>query len=157
MLTKGAREARRFADGVISYPVVGKNNLSLQQAWKEYPRAYLGTSIPEFPNLFIVTGPNTGIGHTSALVIIESQMEYIERCIKHVQMNGDQSLEVNKEAENEYTRNIHSEMEKTVWKAGGCTSWYQSKSGHVISVYPGFTFTYLKKAKNFQPSHHITA
>lgn len=143
-------------DGVISYPVVGKNALTLQQAWKEYPRAYLGTSIPEFPNLFIVTGPNTGIGHTSALVIIESQMEYIERCIKHVQMNGDQSIEVNKDAENEYTQNIHSEMEKTVWKAGGCTSWYQSKSGHVISVYPGFTFTYLKKAKNFQPNHHVT-
>ena len=64
-------------DGVISYPVSGKNGKQLRDFWATYPRAYLGTSLPDFPNLFIVTGPNTGIGHTSALFIIESQMNYI--------------------------------------------------------------------------------
>ena len=141
-------------DGVISYPVVGKNGKSLKDAWQEFPRAYLGTTIPGFPNLFVVTGPNTGIGHTSALVIIESQMEYIERCIKAVNAQGIQAIEVRQEAEEKYTTNIHSEMEKTVWKTGGCNSWYQSKSGHIVSVYPGFTFTYRNKAMNFKPQHH---
>ena len=144
-------------DGVISYPVVGKNGTTIKEAWQEFPKAYLGTTIPGFPNFFMITGPNTGIGHTSALVIIESQMEYIERCLLALDSTGMQSIEVTAHAEDKYTRNIHSEMEKTVWKTGGCTSWYQSKSGHVTSVYPGFTFSYLKQAKSFKPEHHIFA
>jgi cation diffusion facilitator CzcD-associated flavoprotein CzcO len=59
-------------DYAIAYPVVSaKNNYSLQTFWKDYPRAYLGTAIPKFPNLFVITGPNTGIGHTSAIFVIE--------------------------------------------------------------------------------------
>lgn len=49
---------------------------------------------------------------------------------------------------------IHSEMNKTVWKTGGCNSWYQSKSGHVIAMFPGFSFTYRMMAKRFKPQHH---
>ncbi len=63
--------------GVVSYPVVGKGGQTVQQAWAEYPRAYLGTSLPGFPNLFVVTGPNTGIGHASAIFVIEAQVAYI--------------------------------------------------------------------------------
>ena len=142
-------------DGVISYPVYGKNDLKLQDFWNPFPRAYLGTSIPNFPNLFIVTGPNTGIGHTSAIFIIEAQMHYMMKSIKEVFDKNAKSIEVKKESEEGYTQMIHSEMEQTVWKSGGCNSWYQSKSGHVIAMFPGFSFTYLRLAKNFKPKHHI--
>lgn len=141
-------------DGVISYPVLGKGGQSLAQVWEEYPRAYLGTAIPGFPNFFVVTGPNTGIGHTSAIFIIESQMNYILDSLKRLKQSGKQSIEVRPEAEAEYTRMIHSEMEKTVWKAGGCRSWYQSKSGHVIAMFPGFSFTYRWLAAHFKAKHH---
>lgn len=142
-------------DGVISYPVYGKDNLKLQDFWDPFPRAYLGTSIPKFPNLFIVTGPNTGIGHTSALFIIEAQMEYMMQSMEAVLKKNADVIEVKPESEKEYTDMIHSEMEQTVWKSGGCNSWYQSKSGHVIAMFPGFSFTYLRMAKNFKPKHHI--
>lgn len=141
-------------DGVIAYPVVGKDGTTLQDAWNEFPRAYLGTTAPNFPNIFFVTGPNTGIGHTSAIFIIEAQMRYIMRSIKEVEKNKAQAIEVLAEAENSYTTMIHSEMEKTVWKTGNCNSWYQSKSGHVIAMFPGFSFTYLKLAKNFKRKDH---
>jgi len=144
-------------DGVISYPVIGKDGTALSEVWSEYPRAYLGTAIPGFPNLFVVTGPNTGIGHTSALFVIESQMKYISDCLNKLEKSGKQSIEVRREAEDDYTRMIHSEMNKTVWKTGGCTSWYQSKSGHVIAMFPGFSFTYRRLASRFRPEHHVLA
>jgi cation diffusion facilitator CzcD-associated flavoprotein CzcO len=142
-------------DGVISYPVTGKNGTQLSDFWAQYPRAYLGTSLPDFPNLFIVTGPNTGIGHTSALFIIESQMNYILDCIRTLKEQGLRSIEVRPEAERTYTEMIHREMERTVWKSGGCHSWYQSKSGHVIAMFPGFSFSYHRLTRALKPADHI--
>jgi cation diffusion facilitator CzcD-associated flavoprotein CzcO len=141
-------------DGVISYPVVGKDGRSVQDVWAEFPRAYLGTSLPGFPNLFIVTGPNTGIGHTSAIFVIEAQMEYIRRAIAAVQSKKGRTIEVKPKAEDAYTTMIHEEMKQTVWQSGGCTSWYKSKSGHVIAMFPGFSFTFRQMAKAFKPGDH---
>jgi len=142
-------------DGVISYPVIGKGGRSVQDTWAEYPRAYLGTTLPGFPNLFVVTGPNTGIGHTSAIFVIEAQMEYIRRAIEAVQSRGAKAIEVKPEAEADYTDMIHREMKQTVWQSGGCNSWYKSKSGHVIAMFPGFSFTFRQMAKAFKPVHHL--
>jgi YD repeat-containing protein len=142
-------------DGVISYPVSGKNGTQLRNVWAEFPRAYLGTALPDFPNLFIVTGPNTGIGHTSALFIIESQMNYILDCIRTLKAQGLRSIEVRPEAERTYTEMIHREMERTVWKSGGCHSWYQSKSGHVIAMFPGFSFSFHRLTRSLKPADHI--
>ena len=141
-------------DGVISYPVVGKQGVQLKNVWDQFPRAYLGTSVPGFPNLFIVTGPNTGIGHTSAIFVIEAQMHYIMRAIAEVEQKKARAIEVRAHAEERYTTHIHSEMEKTVWKKGGCTSWYKSKSGHVVAMFPGFSYTYLRMAKKFRSQDH---
>ncbi|KQU07767.1 monooxygenase [Rhodococcus sp. Leaf7] len=141
-------------DGVISYPVIGQDGTTLRDVWADYPRAYLGTAVPRFPNLFIVTGPNTGIGHTSAIFVIEAQMRYIMDAITHTIGRGARSIEVTTEAEAEYTEMVHREMTRTVWKTGGCTSWYQSKSGRVIAMFPGFSFTYRRLASRFRRDHH---
>ena len=142
-------------DGMIAYPVLGKHGARLSDAWAQYPRAYLGTSLPDFPNLFIVTGPNTGIGHTSALFIIESQMNYILDCIRALKDQGLRSIEVRREAEQAYTQMIHREMQRTVWQSGGCHSWYQSQSGHVIAMFPGFSFSYHQLTRRLKPADHI--
>lgn len=141
-------------DGVISYPVIGKGGRSVQDLWADFPRAYLGTAMPGFPNLFIVTGPNTGIGHTSAIFVIEAQMEYIMRAIKAATSRKAKAIEVKPEAEATYTDMIHREMKQTVWHHGGCNSWYKSKSGKVIAMFPGFSFTFRLMAKAFKPQDH---
>lgn len=141
-------------DGVISYPVVGHNGQSLKEVWEEYPRAYLGTTVAGFPNFFVVTGPNTGIGHTSALFVIESQMRYILRSISEVLKRKRKTIEVDADAEQVYTRQVHEEMRKTVWHDGGCNSWYKSKSGHVIAIFPGFSFSFRWLASRFRRQHH---
>lgn len=142
-------------DGMISYPVVGKNEQRLSAIWAEYPRAYLGTCMPGFPNFFIVTGPNTGIGHTSAIFVIEAQMEYIINSISKTIEGGFQAVEVKSDAEEAYTNMVHQEMKKTVWQNGGCNSWYKSKSGKVVAMFPGFTFSYLRMARHFKDHHHL--
>lgn len=144
-------------DGAISYPVIGRRGRTLAEAWSEFPRAYLGTAMPGFPNFFVITGPNTGIGHTSALFIIESQLEYILESIRRLDASGHDTIEVRADAEANYTNRIHSEMERTVWKRGGCNSWYQSKSGHVVAMFPGFSFTYRGLTRRFRPEHHVLA
>lgn len=141
-------------DGVISYPVIGRGGQTLAEFWQDYPRAYLGTCVPGFPNLFVVTGPNTGIGHTSALFVIESQMKYIMNSIEQVKRGQHQSIEINADAEDRYTRKIHQEMARTVWQTGGCNSWYKSKSGKVIAMFPGFSFTFRRWANRFRKKDH---
>lgn len=140
-------------DGVISYDVVGRGGERIADRWADFPRAYLGTTLPNFPNLFVITGPNTGIGHTSALFVIEAQLEYVTRAIR-ASLQAQRPIEVTAPAEERYTAMIHREMERTVWKTGGCHSWYQSKSGHVIAMFPGFSFTFRRLALRFRLQDH---
>ena len=143
---------------MISYPVVGRDGQTLADFWADYPRAYLGTTIPDFPNLFIVTGPNTGIGHTSAIFMIEAQMDYIMACVERVINDRDvQQIEVTGGAEARYTEHVHDEMTRTVWHDGGCNSWYKSRSGRVVAMFPGFTFMFRRMARNFKERDHETA
>lgn len=141
-------------DGVVSYPVHGRGGRALSEAWAEYPRAYLGTTVPGFPNIFFITGPNTGIGHTSAIFIIEAQLRYVMSCLRELRSRGAASVEVTAAAEDAYTRHIHSEMTKTVWDSGGCDSWYKHPSGKVIAMYPGFSVTYRRHTAAMRPEHH---
>lgn len=142
------------SDSMVSYDVTGRNNASLAKQWSDFPRAYLGTSLPNFPNFFVITGPNTGIGHTSAIFVIESQLEYVMRCIDILQSDSVKMIEPRPEAEIQYTDMVHAEMEKTVWKTGGCSSWYQNKQGKVIAMFPGFSFTFRRLCKRFTFGHH---
>ncbi|WP_258240921.1 flavin-containing monooxygenase [Pseudidiomarina homiensis] len=144
----------KATDGALGFNVVGRNGQRLDDAWKDYPRAYLGTMMPGFPNLFLVTGPNTGIGHTSAIFVIESQMIYIIRVLQELAQRDASSVEVTAAAEQRYTDKIHHEMARTVWQTGGCHSWYQSNSGKVTAMFPGFSFVYRYLAWRFRPQDH---
>ena len=84
-------------------------------------------------------------------------MAYILRSIQETLGRGADAIEVRPEAEERYTALIHQEMERTVWKSGGCNSWYQSKSGHVIAMFPGFSFTYRRWTRRFRASDRAFA
>ena len=141
--------------GLVSCPVAGRQGKLLSDAWAEFPRAYLGTAVPDFPNWFVVTGPNTGIGHTSALFIIEAQMAYIRRCLIEARKAGDTAaIEVTAEAEEAWTTWVHEAMTGTVWEAGGCRSWYQTNTGKVIAMFPGFSFSFRRLTRRFRRRHH---
>jgi cation diffusion facilitator CzcD-associated flavoprotein CzcO len=142
-------------DGMTAYPVVGRDGRLLSKTWDPFPRAYLGTAVPGYPNFFLITGPNTGTGHTSAVFMIESQLAYITRAIEAVRSSGATAIEVTPKAEGDYTRRIQRALQRTVWVRGGCASWYQSESGRIVAMYPDFSFRFRLAAKRFRPEHHV--
>jgi len=139
----------------IPYPLIGRDSITIQESWKDGSHAFLGTTIPRFPNLFILVGPNTGIGHTSALHIMESQITYIMKALSEMRKNNWKSIEVKEEVEFDYNKKIQEQLKKTVWQTGGCKSWYQTKSGKNTTLYPNYSFVFRKEASKFNKSDHL--
>ncbi len=138
------------AEGVLRFDVRGKGGLDLNDAWSDGAEAYLGTSISGFPNMFIVVGPNTGLGHSSMLLMIEAQVRYIMQCMEIMKEKKTKAVDVKKEVEKEYNEELQVELARSVWQSGGCTSWYQTKSGKNVTLWPGFTFTFMRKTRHFE-------
>jgi cation diffusion facilitator CzcD-associated flavoprotein CzcO len=143
------------AQSPIPHRVLGRDGVELHEVWQPHPWAYLGTTVPGFPNLFILAGPNTGTGHTSALFMIESQMIYAARCIREVLDADVDAIEVTPAAAQRYNDELDSQMQRTVWLSGGCRSWYQADDGHVVAMYPGFSFSLRRQARRFRRADHI--
>jgi cation diffusion facilitator CzcD-associated flavoprotein CzcO len=142
------------AEGVLRYAVKGKGGIDLNETWREGAAAYLGTSIAGFPNMFVVVGPNTGLGHSSMLIMIEAQVGYIIQALKALKEKGAKYAAVKKEVEEEYNEELQIKLAKSVWQSGGCMSWYQMKNGKNVALWPGFTFSFMKRTKHFEPDKY---
>lgn len=143
------------AENHVVYPIIGRNGKKIEDEWENGAHAYLGSTVPNFPNLFILAGPNTGTGHTSALGLIEAQLEYIMRAILHMRNERAKSIEIRAEVEEAYNEDIQKQLKTTVWATGGCQSWYQTEDGKITTLYPNFTFIFRRDCKNFKPKDHI--
>lgn len=143
------------SENVVVYPVQGRGGALLSDAWEHHAHAYLGTMVPNFPNLLLVSGPNTGTGHTSAIGMIEFQLEYVIRVLKDYQKKGWRAIEVKEEVEAAYNKKLQEQLADTVWQTGGCQSWYQTKDGYNTTMYPNFTFLFRRDCKNYKPSDHV--
>ncbi|HHL52267.1 MAG TPA: NAD(P)/FAD-dependent oxidoreductase [Flammeovirgaceae bacterium] len=143
------------AEDNIPYPVRGRQGLLLQDYWHDGAHAYIGTAIPHFPNFFILAGPNTGIGHTSALHIIESQLNYVMDTLLKMRQHGWQSVEVKEDIEKTYNKWVQEKMQKTVWQTGGCHSWYQTADGKNTTLYPTYSFLFRKATARMKEADHL--
>ncbi|HSV39883.1 MAG TPA: 4-hydroxyacetophenone monooxygenase, partial [Nocardioidaceae bacterium] len=124
----------------IAHHVVGRDGRTLGQQFKtEGMSAYKGTTVHNFPNLFQIVGPNTGLGHTSMVFMIESQLAYILGALDAVEKHDVAVLEVTQEAQQAWTDDIQRRMEKTVWNSGGCASWYLDEHGKNVTLWPRTT------------------
>jgi cation diffusion facilitator CzcD-associated flavoprotein CzcO/acetyl esterase/lipase len=126
--------------------IVGRGGLELHRAWQHGASAYLGLSMPGFPNFFMLYGPNTNLGHNSIVYMIESQIAHVMRCLARLQRSGAQTLEVDAYRHERFKRHIHQRLAHTVWN--GCQSWYVDAQGHSSTNWPGFTFTYRWQARH---------
>ncbi len=144
----------KAAEGVIPFTVKGKNSEDLNEAWRNGAEAYLGTSVSGFPNLFLVVGPNTGLGHSSMILMIEAQVHYIMECIQFMKKRNIKSAEVTKATQANFNTDLQKQLAKTVWQSGGCHSWYQNKNGKNVTLWPGFTFTFMRRTKRFEPGKY---
>lgn len=129
----------------------GRTGVTLTEHWKGSPRAYLGASIPDFPNYFMFLGPNTGLGHSSMIYMIEAQIEHITNAIRAVDTSGARTIEVDQDVHDAYNATIDKKMAGTVWELGGCTSFYQDANGRNATIYPDWTFRFRRDAAKWKP------
>lgn len=136
-------------DPPIAARVRGRDGRTMAETWQGSPQAYLGTTVSGFPNLFLVIGPNTGNGHTSAFVIIEAQLEYIVGALEAMERDGLASVDVRAERQAAYDADVQDALAGTVWNAGGCQSWYLDDNGRNASIYPWTTIDLRRRTGSF--------
>ena len=115
-------------------------------------QAYKGTSVHGFPNLFFLVGPNTGLGHSSMVFMIESQVRYVTAALDHMRSTGRTAIEPSREAQADYVEDLQQRMQRTVWSVGGCASWYLDSHGRNVTLWPRATFTFRQLTRSFDPA-----
>jgi cation diffusion facilitator CzcD-associated flavoprotein CzcO len=122
----------------------GVDGRSLAESWNGSPSAYRGTSVNGFPNLFLMYGPNTNLGHSSIVYMLESQANYINSAIAQMSDRKLLSVDVTERAQEAYNADIDEQLTHTVWNAGGCSSWYFDRNGRNSVMWPTFTWQFRK-------------
>jgi cation diffusion facilitator CzcD-associated flavoprotein CzcO len=140
------------SEDLAPFPITGRDGRTLSAAWQDGAEAYLGTTITGFPNLFVLVGPNTGLGHSSMVFMIESQVAYVVDALAQMRARGWRSVDVMPRAQEAYNRDLHARLDRTVWNTGGCASWYRTPSGKNVTLWPGFTAEYRLRTRRFDAS-----
>ncbi|EDT03523.1 alpha/beta hydrolase fold domain-containing protein [Burkholderia ambifaria] len=120
--------------------ITGRDGLDLNDAWRRGAQAYLGLTVPGFPNFFMLYGPNTNLGHNSIVYMLESQIAHVMRCVRAMRRDGASAIDVDPRRYRRFNAHVQQRLEGSVWS--GCKSWYVDASGHNSTNWPGFTLTY---------------
>jgi cation diffusion facilitator CzcD-associated flavoprotein CzcO len=127
--------------------VRGRDGRTLNETWAGSPSAYLGTTVNGFPNLFFLMGPGTGLGHTSVILMLESQLQILMGALEHMRNKRLDVIEPRKDVQDRYFTWLQKEAQGTVWTAGGCASWYLDQNGKLTSLWPHGTMAFRNKAR----------
>jgi cation diffusion facilitator CzcD-associated flavoprotein CzcO len=127
--------------------VRGRRGLDLNDAWREGAEAYYGITVSGFPNLFLLAGPNTGLGHNSIVFMIEAQVHYVLQCLERMRERGLAWLDVKPAAQRRFNDRLQDRLKDAVWNAGGCTSWYLDENGKNVTLWPGLTAEYWLRTR----------
>ncbi|NEA31133.1 NAD(P)/FAD-dependent oxidoreductase [Streptomyces sp. SID13031] len=146
----------RVTDLPVMDMLHGRDGKTLREAWVNGMEAHLGTAIAGFPNFFLLIGPNTGLGHSSMVFMIESQVAYILDALRTMDADGLREVEVRPEVQREFVDGVRSSMRNTIWTRGGCTSWYLDSEGRNTTLWPSFTFKFRQLTRRFDPSQYST-
>ena len=141
-------------DMPVAERVRGRDGRTLAEHWDGSLQAHRGTTVAGFPNLFMVLGPNTGLGHTSVVVMAEAQVGYIRHALDYMQSEAVATVEARPEAQRAWNAEVQRRMRGTVWTAGGCSSWYLDSKGLNSTLWPDFTFRFRHALHHFDPSEY---
>jgi cation diffusion facilitator CzcD-associated flavoprotein CzcO len=138
--------------------VVGRDGRTLKERWSDGGgiRAYLGTAVANFPNHFMVMGPNTGLGNNSMINVIEAHAGFIVDALKTMDAHGMASVEVREDVEERYNRDIQARLRHTVWNEGGCKSWYVGPDGRNHTLWPSFSDAFKRRLVRFDQADFVT-
>lgn len=130
--------------------ITGRDGIDLNEVWADGAHAYLGVAVAGFPNLFMLYGPNTNLGHNSILFMIEQQVAWIRSLLVDMMRDDSSSAEVTDLAMRRYDDKIRAAAERTVW-AEDCNSWYKTDSGRITNNWPDYTVRYRRRMRHRVP------
>ncbi|XQE68665.1 flavin-containing monooxygenase [Pseudomonas sp. P3C3] len=154
ILGTGFKASAPFPRGMI----FGVADRDILDAWSQGPEAYKGTTVAGFPNLFLLMGPNTGLGHNSIVYMIESQITYILGALDTLEASGASSLDIRPQVQEQFNVGLRERMQGAVWTVGNCRSWYRhAETGRNVVIWPGFSWTFRRATRRFDAeSYRLT-
>jgi cation diffusion facilitator CzcD-associated flavoprotein CzcO len=135
---------------VAPMEIAGAGGRRLTEAWADVPRAYLGLSVPGFPNMFLLYGPNTNGGTGSVVSTIEAGMNHVIAALEELDRADARKIEVRRETAETFDRELRAALAGTVWHSG-CTNWYVDENGHDPNQWPWLWTTYRRRTGKLEP------
>ncbi|MGO1543815.1 MAG: flavin-containing monooxygenase [Gulosibacter sp.] len=136
-----------------SHRVFGEGGVCLGEQWSTGMQAYNSVTVHNFPNMFMLNGPASSLGHNSIVYMIEVQIDYVIDALNWMRNNDVPVIEVTEEAEQEYADRLHEQAQSTAWLAGGCSSWYiDPRNGRLTLTWPNFAHSYRDQCADFDPA-----
>ncbi len=143
----------RASEFMAPMRVLGAEGRELGQVWAGGAHAHLGMTVPSFPSMFLMYGPNTNTSGGSIIVYLEAQAAYIRQALEHLRGGGFASLGVRSEVEAASDRQTQARFTGTAWT--DCDSWYRDEHGRIVANWPGYMREYLERTRNFDPSEYV--
>lgn len=150
--------ATGFKSNLFLWPmeVVGRSGTSLSDRWGDYPRAFQGTTVPDYPNMFCLYGPNTNIVHGGSIIYqVECQVHYIMQCLVHMIGETLRSMEVKEASNDEYNKRVQAISKTLAWGHGGVNSWYKNSQGLVVNNSPFSLQQFWEVNHDLEVEHYI--
>ncbi|HSF96843.1 MAG TPA: NAD(P)/FAD-dependent oxidoreductase [Thermohalobaculum sp.] len=137
----------RTIDTMAGLPFRGRGGQCLGQVLRDGAGAYLGASAAGFPNLFLMLGPNTALGHNSVVLMAEAQAAHVVRLLAEMCARGIEAVEPRAEVQARYADGVQARLARMVWQTGGCTSWYKDADGRNPTLWPGTVTQFRRLAR----------
>jgi len=125
-----------------SVDVTGASGQSLNDVWADAPEAYLGITVADFPNFFVLYGPNTNLGHNSITFMLERQVEYVIKALAAIDASGGKAIAPSRAAQDAFNAKLQTDLDKTVWADPQCVSWYKNADGKITQNWSDHTRAY---------------
>ncbi len=142
------------AEYLTPVQITGAGGRDLAATWRACPEAYLGITMAGFPNLYLLMGPNTGLGHNSMIFMIEAQARYALQCIQALRDQRLVAMDVRPEVQSSFNVALQAKLARTVWQSG-CTSWYLGATGRNASIWPGPTWDYWLRTRRVRLEDYV--
>jgi cation diffusion facilitator CzcD-associated flavoprotein CzcO len=143
---------------VTDHPIMsltyGRDGRSLAEHWKQGADSYYGLSAAGFPNMFVLSGPNTALGHNSIIYMLESQFAFVLDGLAALHEQQAAVLEVTPQAVTAFCGEVQQKLVGTVWSSG-CASWYMDANGRNTTIWPDFTFNYRKRTRRLDRGAYL--
>ncbi|SHL96594.1 flavin-containing monooxygenase [Actinacidiphila paucisporea] len=144
----------RVTDMPIGDRVIGADGRTLGEHWKEGMAALRGCTVDGFPNLLLIIGPNTGLGNSSMILMIESSLNYVADYMRTLARTGAAALDAKPAAVAAWNAEMQSRAARTVWNTGGCKSWYLDANGRNTTAWPGTTAEFRRATEQLKISEY---